>query len=453
MIHVLDLLAEIEKQDLNPHTGRLFAYVYETGDEELKRIARDALLRFYDKNILDFTVFKSAIYFERELVSFCKRLMNAGEGVVGSYTYGGTESIILAVKAARDYFRKKHGSSEVPELVVPVTIHPSFYKAAHYLGLRVRRIGIDENRKADVEELKEAVGEKTALIALSAPNWPYGTVDPVSDVAEIASDSGTQLHVDACLGGFALPFFERVGESVPEFDFRIEGVTSISMDAHKYGYSPKGASVVLFRSEELKKHSMYVDVTSPGYIFVNTAVLSTRSVGPLAAAWAVVNYLGEDGYAGLARKILSARRKMQKGLERMGFEPIAPVESMVLAMGSSEVDLLGFVTAMRERGWHFHLQKGLAEYGVPPNIHMTLSPIHDHVADDFLNDAEKCVGARSEISLEGMMELAQRGDLSSILRDFEEGRIDSSIVPMLLESIPAEVAEEIVKQIVVGWYR
>ncbi|WP_456478505.1 pyridoxal phosphate-dependent decarboxylase family protein [Geoglobus ahangari] len=452
MTHVLELLAEIEKQDLNPYTGRLFAYVYETGDEELKRVAKEALLRFYDKNILDFTVFRSAIYFEKKLVSFCRGLMNAGEGVVGSYTYGGTESIMLAVKAARNHFRKEHGSSEVPELVVPVTIHPSFYKAAHYLGLRVRRIGIGENRKADVEELKEAVGGKTALIALSAPNWPYGTVDPVGDVAEIASDSGTLLHVDACLGGFALPFFEKIGESIPKFDFRVDGVTSISMDAHKYGYSPKGASVVLFRNEELKKHSMYVDVTSPGYIFVNTAVLSTRSVGPLAAAWAVMKYLGEDGYVELAKKILSARRKMLRGLEDLGFKPIAPVESMVLTMSSEKVDLLGFVTAMREKGWHFHLQKGLLEYGVPPNIHMTLSPIHDQVADEFLEDAERCVGERSGISLESMMELAQRGDLSSILRDFEEGRIDSSIVPMLLEGIPAEIAEEIVKQIVVGWY-
>ncbi len=452
MTHVLELLAEIERQDLNPYTGRLFAYVYETGDDELRRVAREALLRFYDKNILDFTVFRSAIYFEKELVSFCKRLMNAGEGVVGSYTYGGTESIMLAVKAARDYFRKRHGSSEVPEIVVPVTIHPSFYKAAHYLGLKVRRVGIDDDRKADVEELKETIGRNTALIALSAPNWPYGTVDPVEDVADLSLDSGTLLHVDACLGGFALPFFEKLGEKVPRFDFRVDGVTSISMDAHKYGYSPKGASVVLFRNEELKKHSMYVDVTSPGYIFVNTAVLSTRSVGPLAAAFSVTKHLGMDGYLELARKILSARRKMLGGLRDLGFEPIAPVESTVLAMSSEDVDLLGFVTAMRERGWHFHLQKGLADYGVPPNIHLTLSPVHDSVADEFLEDAGKCVSVKSGISLESIMELAQRGDLSSILRDFEDGRIDSSIVPVLLEGIHPEVAEEIVKQIVVGWY-
>ncbi|WP_457591824.1 pyridoxal phosphate-dependent decarboxylase family protein [Geoglobus sp.] len=452
MTHLSTILDEVERMDLNPYTGRLFAYVYETGNEELKRVTRDTLLRFYDKNILDFTVFRSAIHFERELVSFCKRLMNADDGVAGSYTYGGTESIMLAVKAARDNFRKRHGNTTAPEIVVPVTIHPSFYKAAHYLGLRVRKVGIDENRKADVDAVNEAVGRNTALIALSAPNWPYGTVDPVEEVGEIASDSETLLHVDACLGGFALPFFERLGERIPVFDFRVEGVTSISMDAHKYGYSPKGASVVLFKTKELKKDSMFVDVTSPGYIFVNTAVLSTRSVGPLAAAFAAVSYLGEDGYVDLAEKILYARNRLLRGLRKLGFQPVAPVESMVLTLSSDGVDLLGFTSAMRERGWHFHLQKGLAEYGVPVNIHMTLSPIHDEVADEFLRDAEECVDARSEISVESMLKMVESGELSALLKDLEEGRIDSSIIPVLLEGVDAVVAEEIVKEIVAGWY-
>ena len=271
-------------------------------------------------------------------------------------------------------------------------------------------------------------------------------------MGEIASDSETLLHVDACLGGFALPFFERLGERIPVFDFRVEGVTSISMDAHKYGYSPKGASVVLFRTKELKKDSMFVDVTSPGYIFVNTAVLSTRSVGPLAAAFAAVNYLGENGYAELAEKILSARNRLLRGLRKLGFQPVAPVESMVLTLSSDGVDLLGFTSAMRERGWHFHLQKGLAEYGVPVNIHMTLSPIHDEVADEFLRDAEECVDARSEISVESMLKMVESGELSALLKDLEEGRIDSSIIPVLLEGVDAVVAEEIVKEIVAGWY-
>jgi len=281
MSEFLRELEKIEREDLNPYTGRLFAYVYETGDDELKKVAKEALLRFYDKNILDFTVFKSAIHFEREVVAFCKKLVNAEEKSTGTFTFGGTESIFLAVKSARDYYKSK-GKEGVPELIAPITIHPSFYKACHYLGLKVRKVRITEEKKADVDALNEAINDKTSLIALSAPNWPYGTIDPIKEVAEIAQDGKILLHVDACLGGFILPFFEKIGENLTQFDFRVDGVTSISMDVHKYGYAPKGASVVLFRNSELKKHSMYVDVSSPGYIFVNAAVLSSRSVGPLS---------------------------------------------------------------------------------------------------------------------------------------------------------------------------
>ncbi len=442
----------IEKEDLNPYTGRLFAYIYETGDEELRRVAKEALLRFYDKNILDFTVFKSAIYLEKNVVAFCKKLTNAEEAT-GTFTFGGTESIFLAVKAARDYYRMKGKGENIPELIAPVTIHPSFYKACHYLGVKVRRVGITEDKKADVDAINEAIYNKTALIALSAPNWPYGTIDPVKEVAEIAQDRKVLLHVDACLGGFILPFFERAGEKLPLFDFRIDGVSSISMDVHKYGYAPKGASVVLFRNSELKKHSMYVDVTSPGYIFVNAAVLSSRSVGPLAAAYAVIKYLGEDGYLRLAKKILSARRKIHDGLRKLNFESIAPIESSVLTLTSEEVDLLGFVSAMRERGWHFHLQKGLKEYQIPPNIHLTLSPIHDDVAEEFIMDASLAVKERTSINLETLNEMVQKGELTQILKDFEEGRIDSSVVPILLENLPEKIATEVVKEIVIGWYR
>ncbi len=378
--------------------------------------------------------------------------MHSPPAATGSFTYGGTESIILAVKAARDYYRKSKGTSETPEIVVPATIHPSFYKAADYLCVKVKKVGIDENKKADVEAVKEAVSGRTALIAVSAPNWPYGTIDPVRDIAEIAVDSGTLLHVDACLGGFILPFFEMLGENVEQFDFRVDGVTSISMDVHKYGYSPKGASVVLFRNPELKKYSMYVDVSSPGYIFVNTAVLSSRSVGPLAAAYAVIRHLGRDGYLRMARKVLSARDKIYRGMKNLGFESVAPIESSVLALANENLDLFAFVKNMRTFGWHFHLQRGMREFGIPPNIHLTLSPIHDKTADEFLRDAEKAMSAEADVKLSDILDMLQKGEVARILEDFESGRVDSSIATVLLENIPEEVAVEIVKDMVVRWY-
>ncbi len=443
---------EIERHDLDATSGKLFAYIYETGDERLRELALEALKRFYNKNILDFTVFRSAVFFEKEVIGFCKKLLNADDQAVGTFTYGGTESIMLAVLAARNHFRKKKGGT-TPEIVVPYTIHPSFLKAAHYLGLRVKMAGLDESLKADVDEINSAVNENTALIAVSAPNWPFGTVDQVEEIAEIAVDRDVLLHVDACLGGFVLPFFEKLGESVERFDFRVDGVTSISIDAHKYGYTPKGASAVIFRDAELKKHSMFVDVSNPGYVFVNPAVLSSRSVGPLAAAFAVIRYLGERGYLNLAKKVLSARNRIYRGMKDLGFESTAEIESQVLSLYNESIDITGFMEGMRRRGWHFHLQKGVEKYSIPPNIHLTIAPVHEAVADDFLRDAGEAVEEKGSIDSGELLRRLSEGRFEEILSEFQEGRIDSSLAPMLLEQLSEEIAREIVKELVVGWYR
>jgi len=448
---VLALLNKIESQDLDPHTGKLFAYVYETGNEELRKLALQASQMFAEKNFLDFTVFRSAVVFEKEVVGFAKELMH-GDTAVGSFTFSGTESIMLAVKAARDYYRETKGSAETPEILAPVTIHPAFLKAADYLGLKVVRLPIKET-KADVDAFAEHIGNKTALIALSAPNWPFGTIDHVKDIAEIAADKKVLVHVDACLGGFILPFFEMIGEDLPVFDFRVEGVTSISLDMHKYGYSPKGASVVLFRNPEIKKHSIYVDVSSPGYVFVNQAVLSSRPEGPLAAAFAVIKYLGKDGYKRLAEKVLSARNRIYTGLRELGFRSVGRVESSVLSLYNEEIDLIGFVNNMKKFGWQLHLQKGLEDFGIPDNIHVTISPVHDDVAEKFIEDSGRAIEMKPEVDSKQILALAEKGDFAEIIRGIEEGKIDSSVIPMLLEKIPEEVAVDLIKNIVIEWFR
>jgi glutamate/tyrosine decarboxylase-like PLP-dependent enzyme len=439
--NVDDLLSKAESLDLLV-SGRFFAYIYETGDERLKEIALKALVRFYNKNMLDFTVYRSAVYFEKEVVEFCKNLMNAKEAF-GTFTFGGTESIMLAVLAARNRFLKRRGKDTVPEMVVPFTIHPSFLKSAHYLGLNVKIIDIDEKLKADVESLKSAISEKTALIALSAPNWPYGTVDPVKEISEIAKEKEIPLHVDACLGGFILPFFEKIGEKVEPFDFRLDGVTSISMDVHKYGYSPKGASVVLFRDRELKKESMFVNTSNPGYVFINSAVLSSRSVGSLASAFAVIKYLGEEGYMKLSKDVLDARNALLKGMKKLGFESVAPVESSILSLFNENLDLISFVSAMREYGWHFHLQRGVRKYRIPVNIHFTISPIHGRTVGEFLRDAEKVVERKEKREI----------NLNEIFESVKSGKIDSSLAPILVEMFEEEVANELVKEIVIDFFR
>lgn len=302
---------------------------------------------------------------------------------------------------------------------------------------------IDEKLKADVEGLKSSISENTALIALSAPNWPYGTIDPIREIAEIAKEKEILLHVDACLGGFILPFFERLGEKVETFDFRVEGVTSISIDVHKYGYSPKGASVILFRDVELKKESIFVNTSNPGYVFINTAVLSSRSVGPLASAFAVIKYLGEDGYLGLSKDVLDARNELLNGMKRLGFKSVGPVESSILSLFNDDADLISFVSRMRELGWHFHLQRRVEKYRIPLNIHFTISPIHKITVGEFLKDAERALereGEKKEIKVD------------EILESIKSGRFDSSLAPILTEMFEEESVNELAKEIVIDLF-
>jgi len=447
------LLNEVAKLDQDPYSGRLFTYVYETGDKRIREVANRALLKFYDRNALDFTVFKSAVYFERELVKFARELLHGDEDVLGTYSYGGTESIMLAVKAARDYFRKVRGMQVVPELVIPSSAHPSFEKAAEYMGLRVRKVPISAvDKKADTEKLKEAVGDSTALVAASAPNFPYGTIDPIKDIADFLKDKHTLFHVDACVGGYILPFFEMSGERVDAFDFRAEGVTSMSLDAHKYGYAPKGSSLLLFRNPELKKECTYVNVSWPSYTFVNTTLLSSRSVGPMAAAWAVQSYLGKAGYLRLAGQVLSARNRIRDGLGGLGFKPTAPVESSILSLCNEEADLLVFVLAMKMKGWHFELQRRI-EGLVPYNIHMTITPVHDAVAQSFVEDSQESLKSPAPRQVAETVRKLSEGRLEELLYLVKRGEVDSASIVKMLEAIPEETARELAKEIVNGMFK
>ena len=450
---ILSKLLEIKKLDIDPSKGRLFTYIYETGDEELRRLAKKAFELFLDTNALDPTVFKSALYFEKEVVSFAKSLVNAGDEVVGTATYGGTESIMLAVKGARWVYRKVKGADTTPEVILPVTGHPSIRKAAHYLDMKVVEVPVNaETKKAEVEAIKESVSSRTALIVLSAPNFPYGVIDPIRDVAEYAHDKGIPLHVDACVGGFILPFMEELGETIEPYDFRVEGVTSLSMDAHKYGYTPKGTSIVLFRDVELKKGTIFVDLKWPGYPLINTTVLSSRTAAPLAAAWTVFNYLGHSGYLEMTRRVLSARAKLFEGLKRLGFYSTAPLESPMLSMAlDNEEEVFKFHANMSMKGWIIGLQPKL-EGVAPYNIHLTISPIHDSVAGEFLEDAKEAIEGPPPAELLKVYELLEKDPLS-VAGMIGETPLDSIIIAKVLESIPGEFAEEIARQLTVEVFK
>lgn len=383
-------LKEYARDDFEPKSGKLFTIAFEPGVEELREVIFEAWKMFADKNILDFTEFPSAIRLEKDIVDMAISLMRGDEEVVGTYTFGGTESVFLAVKAARDRFILGRGSITIPEIVMPVTGHPCYEKAAEYLGMKVRRVRVDtDTYRADPDAINEALTEDTAMIVGSAPNWPFGTVDPIEELADIARTRNLWFHVDACVGGFVLPFLRKLGENLPNFDFTVEGVSSISLDPHKYAYSAIGASLILFRKKFDKMFSQYANLRWPGYPIVNPAVLSSRSGGPLAATWAVLHYLGEEGYTDLARKIVNARNKIVSGLRELGFSLMGE-PTVIAAFTSPEVNLFRLCDEVTKRGWIFLPQKGIPEMQIPPSIHLTFTPIHERFAEEMLKDLGEC---------------------------------------------------------------
>jgi len=439
---ILKTLDEYSAHDLDPHSGKMWAHSYETGLSELLDVARKAYVKFMDKTMLNFTVYPSILRMENEVVAIMASFMHGDERTVGSFTYGGTESIMLAVKAARDHYRRVRRGPEPPEMVLPSTAHPAFYKAADFLGLEVVKVPVDpETLRAVPDAMNEAIGERTALVVGSAPNYPYGTVDPIKALGEIALDKGVWLHVDACIG-FVLPFFKKLGVDVPDFDFSVEGVNSISVDLHKYGYAPKGASVVLYRSEELRLHHIYVNSVWPGYPLVNTVVLSTRSAGPLAAAWAVLHYLGEEGYLEMAKRVLKARETLMKGLPELGFEVLGQPESSLIAFTSGDVNIFQLADWLKGRGWYVQVQPGSRALGIPPSLHLTISPVHEKLAGAFLEALAEGVEEVKELPETGAEELMEKLKIAEMpLETLEEA------MPMLLRAIgigegeaPAEMA-------------
>ncbi len=301
-------------------------------------------------------------------------------------TSGGTESILMAVKSARDRAREERGVTE-PELLAPVTAHPAFAKAAKYLGLSHRQIPIGADLRADVKAAESMIGEQTALVVGSAPNYPFGTVDPIPELAGLAAERGISFHTDSCLGGFLLPFLERLGHPVPPFDFRVPGVTTMSADVHKYGYCTKGASVVLHRDgSHLKQYQLFVYSDWPGGFYGSFSMAGARPAAPIAAAWAIMRYLGEEGYLRLAADLLATTEKIRSAIDATeGLRVIGEPVMSVFSFTADGLDIGAIGDVMDDRGWNLDRQ-------TPPDaLHMMLSPKHGSVADRFIEDLREAV--------------------------------------------------------------
>jgi len=276
---------------------------------------------------------------------------------------------------------------------VPETAHPAFAKACHYLDVDELRVPVGADGRADVAATAAAVDERTALVVGSAPCYPFGVVDPIPELAALAGERRVLCHVDGCLGGWLLPFLERLGEPVPPWDFRVEGVTSLSADVHKYGWCFKGASLLLHRDEDLLRRQYFLYDGWPGGLYGSATTAGTRPAAPIAAAWATVNHLGLDGYLRLADQVRTAAARFRAGVEaidglQVTGDPVPGVMEIGVAPGEDGIDIAAVGDVMDDRGWHLDRQQG--------GLHAIISPSHIAVADEFLADLAGAVAHHGE---------------------------------------------------------
>ena len=381
---IFALLDNLSADDVNWASGKVFGYVFDPG-KEIIETAEQALLKFYHKSGLDFTVYPSLLKMENDVIDFAIKHLGGDENSAGSFASGGTESIILAVKTARDYMRKKK-KIKSPEMIAPETAHAAFHKAAHYLGVKLVQTPVDPvTMKAIPEEVEKAITKNTILIVGSAPCYSHGVIDPIEEMSEIARRHDILFHTDACMGGFILPLMRDLGYNVPPFDFSLPGVTSISMDLHKYAYAPKGASVVLYRSKELRKFQYFACSRWTGYTMINTTIQSTKSGGPLAAAWATLNIVGRERYLDFVKKKLEAVQKVVDFIEKHpDLELATRPEMTLIAFTSRTVNIFNIIDEVNSRGWY--IQPALRYGNSKEHIHLTINYSNVDKIDDFLED-------------------------------------------------------------------
>ncbi len=414
---IFERLGDYRSRDLDWQSGRVFGYIFDPGPE-VRDVAKEAYGMFLTENGLDFTAFPSLLRLENELVGMMRHHLNGDEQVVGNFTSGGTESIMLAVKSARDYFRAKKPQIKEPEMILPATAHAAFHKAAHYLGVRVVQVPVaPASYKADVKAIAEAIGPNTILIVGSAPSYTHGVIDPIREMAALALEKEILFHCDACVGGFMLPYFRRLGASVPEFDFSVPGVTSISVDLHKYAYAAKGASIILYRNKNIRRYQIFACSHWTGYTVVNNAVQSSKSGGPMAAAWAVINYIGDEGYLEFARKKLEATRKVVEGIEQIdGLRILGKPEMCLVAFTSDDLNVFHIIDEMNSKGWY--IQPALSYGNSPRHIHMSINVSNVNWIDQFLSDlagaVEKARQSKSDESSEQLRQMISSIDFSSM---------------------------------------
>ncbi|MEM7728245.1 MAG: aspartate aminotransferase family protein [Pseudomonadota bacterium] len=384
---ILQDLEKLKEDDVRWAEGRVFAYVYDAGPEAMA-LVHDAYSSYLTENGLDPSSFPSCMELERDVIAMALDLHNAPEGAKGSFTSGGTESIILSVKTARDRARALRPEVKTPELLVCETTHPAFFKACAYLDVTPVVTKVDPKTfKAVPGAFRDAITENTIMMVGSAPSYAHGVVDPIEALGQVALEHDILFHVDACVGGMYLPFARRYGAPFPDWDLSTPGVTQMSMDFHKWGYAAKGASCVLYADGEMRKHQIFAWSGWTGYTVINPTVLSTKSGGPVAATWAILNHLGEAGYMDLVSKTQEASDKIRAAIERTeGLELVGAPVGNLFCFTATDFDIFALADAMKAKGWFIQPQFG---YGPSPaNLHLSVGASNAPHTDEFIADLE-----------------------------------------------------------------
>nr|KAF7410921.1 hypothetical protein H0235_013528 [Vespula pensylvanica] len=417
----------VEMGDYDWQKGRVSGTIYRN-DADLINLMADVYKIASYTNPLHPDVFPGVCKMEAEVVRISCHLFNGNEKSCGTMTTGGTESIILACKAYRDYGREIKGIKK-PEMVVPITAHSSFDKAAQYLNIKIRTIPVNPySYTVSITAMEKAINKNTVMLVASTPNFPYGTMDNVEAVSKLGLRYNVPVHVDACLGGFLICFMSDIGYKIPLFDFRLPGVTSISADTHKYGYTPKGSSVILYREKKYRHYQYTITTDWPGGIYGSPTINGSRSGGIIASCWATLMYFGYEGYIKATKKIIQTSRYIEKELREMnGIFIFGTPVSSVIAIGSNDFHIYRLSEALSAKGWN------LNSLQFPSAIHICITYVHTEpgVADQFLCDVKtelENLLKIPDLPVEGklaMYGMSQSIPDRSIVGDFARSFLDS----------------------------
>ncbi|HNN12805.1 MAG TPA: aspartate aminotransferase family protein [Anaerolineales bacterium] len=387
---ILATLQAFKGRDMDWKAGKVWCYVYNPGENPAE-VTREAYMDFLSENGLDPTVFPSLLKLETDVVRMVIHLLRGDTNAVGHLTSGGTESIMLAVKTARDMARYTRPHIKEPEMVLPKTAHAAFHKAAHYLSVKPVVVDIDpQTFKVRAEDMEKAITENTILLVASAPSYSQGVVDPITEIGALAQKHHLLFHVDACVGGIHLSFMRKLGYEVPDFDFTIPGVTSISTDMHKYGYAAKGCSVIMYRNKDIRRFQIFACTDTTGYTLINPTLLSSKSGGPFAGAWAVLNFLGEEGYKRNIQTVQDATRKLIDGVNAIPeLRVLGQPQMSMFSFASDSLNVYQLADEMAKRGWY--IQGQFSTPLTPRNLHLSISFGNAGNADALLTDLRECV--------------------------------------------------------------